>query len=380
MIPPSSTSMQSQKPEFGIVLMPFQCLSCWLLLAGVMLLGSGCAGIPFKNPLPVAEDVHAKKEKRREEIVKEYEEKRSQALYQAAITRLHQGDDAGCRQAVQQLLQLAPQHAAGRLLKAEDHLMRYELAEAQHEIQQVLKDSPEHPQALHAMGLVKEALGESEAAAEFFGRAAELAPDDQIVAMDYESSMDPDYSSPDIQPESNSQAALELENTNTKQKQIDTNSVKLVALRASDNPRTQTMLRKALLAIPARETEVAITQIQQAMELEPENFRIPQLFALEAIKTNHSEVACPILKASVTHFPQSAELYRLYGLALYRDQQYQASEQALREAVSLDNRDALAYFLLGQVLSRVGQTDQSQHFLTEAARLDPSLSAQTLTR
>ena len=370
-----STMQNSQHPA-----MTRRFLVAWIFCLGLMILGTGCAAIPLKNPLPIAEDVHAKKEKRREEIVKEYEAKRSTALYQSALTRLRQGDDAGCRQALEKLLELNPHHAEGRLLKAEDHLMRYELLEAQQEIDQVLNKAPEHPQALHAMGLVKEALGESEAAAEYFGHAAELAPEDPLVAMDYQTSMDPTYISHGVRPESAAPAGFDSVSNDSVSAQDHVQAVKLASERASQNTRVRVMLRRGLTAMHEGDTEVAITQVQQAMNLESENIWVPQLVALEAIKTNHPEVACPILKASVQQFPQSTELYRLYGVALYQDQQYAAAENALRKAVSLDNRNALAYFLLGQVLSRVGQSDQSQQCLTEAVRLDPSLSAQTLTR
>jgi len=221
---------------------------------------------------------------------------------------------------------------------------------------------------------VQEALGNGNEAAEFFGRAAELDPENPLVTLDYETSMDPNYSSAGVTPET-----LILSDNHARAEHRSGNShlsekTQLKLEQATTNPRTAAMLRRAMLALASGDRNVTLAEVRQATQLEPTNFRIPRQIALEAIKTNHSVVACEILADAVERFPQSAELYRLYGLALYQEQRLPAAEQALRKATSLDNRDALAYFLLGQVFLRMGSSDQAQHFLAEAGRLDPSLS------
>lgn len=341
----------------------------------------GCAGWKFKNPLPIAPDVHAKREERRAELVKEYEQKRALALLNAAQTRLQQGDEAGAKQSLNQLLALNPNHLEGRLLHAELLLMSYELEEAKQVVEGVLTEQPDQPQALHTMGLIEEALGQGEEAAEYFGRAAELAPEDPLVTLDYESTIDPRYSQPGAMPEKTALLDAQGNEISAASSVGDGSRVHLLSLeQATSSPRTVALLRRAMVAMTAGESDEAIAQLRQAMTLEPENLRLYRQVALEALRSNHPEVASATLQTALKQLPQSSELYRLYGLSLYRQQQFRPAEIALRQAVSLDNRDALAYFLLGQALARLGQADQSQEFLQEACRLDSSLSAQTQAR
>jgi len=267
------------------------------------------------------------------------------------------------------------------LLKAELHLTKYELEEAKQEIESVLAKSPQHPQALHSFGLIMEAMGNSEQAAEYFGRAAELAPSDPLVTLDYESSIDPRYSQPGFRPETSPTLDADGNEIAPVTTPGSVEPGRLLALeRVAGSARTAAILRRAMVAMSAGDSDTTIAQVRQALKIEPENVRLPRQVALEALRSNHPEIASAVLQSAVEQMTQSAELYRLYGLSLYRQQQYRPAELALRKAVSLDNRDALAYFLLGQALARLGQTDQSQAFLTEAARLDSTLSVQTQTR
>lgn len=352
----------------------------WLLLS-VLPFGSGCAGWKYKNPLNLPEDVHAQKEERRAEIIKDFEMKRSFALLNAAQARLGQGDEAGSREALDKLLKLSPDHVAARLMKAEIHLVNYQLEEARQEVETVLAKNPGNPQALHAMGLIKEASGNAEESADYFGQAAELAPTDPQITLDYESTIDPRYSQAGMRPEKWQGAEEEQSPENGPNATDKTTQIRLLAMeRAANSPRTAAILRRAMAAMAAGESDSAITQVRQAINLEPQNSRLPRQVALEALRSNHPEVASAILQTALDHLPQSGELYRLYGLSLYRQQQFRPAEIALRKAVTLDNHDALAYFLLGQVLARLGQSEQSQEFLKEACRLDSTLSAHTQTR
>jgi tetratricopeptide (TPR) repeat protein len=386
--------MNSPQPPRKLILKPIPvsglrradaCLAAWrplaLALACLLPPAAGCAGWNYSNPMNIPEDVHVQKEDRRAEIVKTFELKRGIALLNAAQTRLRQGDDTGAREAVNQLLKLAPENLAGHLLKAELHLLHYELEEARREVAFVLEKEPQNVQALHSMGLIEEALGHTEQSAELFGKVAELAPENPLLTIDYESMIDPRYSQAGEKPENEGSFEAEAREGLSPGEPGSGQQVKILALdRAACSPRTVAILRRAMAAMTAGESDSAIVQIRQALDLEPENSRLLYRVALEALRSNHPEIASAIMEPALEQLPPTSELYRLYGLSLYRQQQFRPAEIALRKAVSLDNRDALAYFLLGRALARLGQSDRSQEFLTEACRLDASLSVRTQTR
>ena len=303
-------------------------------LAGILLLllaSSGCAGWRFKNPITTTPDVREKRLARRAELIKDFEQKRAQALLNAAQTRLSLGDESGAREALRQLLEMAPDHADGRLLNAELHVLNFELERARLDVEAVLAQQPQHPRALHALGLILDALGDAEEAAEYFGRAAELAPEDALLTLDYESTIDPRFSRVGAMPEKSPPKFDGTSRANDRESFADYpaeafQSAQLLALeQAANTPRAAAMLRRAVHALRLGDRKLAIDQFQRAFEAEPQNERLARQVTLETLRANQPEVACAVLPAVLERWPQSSELYRLYGLSLYRHGQYDAA-------------------------------------------------------
>ena len=336
-----------------------------LVLLALMQLLCGCATfqLPKLPSLPgMPQDSAEKLRERKARVVAQYEEKRDQALLEAAQTRIHQGDEAGGRDALNQLLARQPEHVPGRLLSAELHLLRGEIEPAKAEVTQVLKASPNNPQALHAMGLALETAGDSKEAIEHYRRAAELAPDDEAIAMSYRAALDPDFSTPGKLP-----TAAQAGSTAASGDAMGA---------AAKTEKGAAAMRRAAAALGEGDESSAIQHVGRAAQLEPENYQIPRVAALQALRTEQAAAAGAILKPAVARFARSAELYRMYGLALYHQADYEAALAALEQAVALDNRDPLAYFLLGHALERLGRkSEASQHF-DRAGQLDPALAQQ----
>ena len=153
----------------------------WTLFLCAASTALGCAGLPISKVWTELPD--ARQSQEQQEMLAEYEQKRDQALFEAAQSRLAQGDEQTCRTLLDQLLQRTPQHRAGRLLKADLCLLDQQFAEAQSLVAGVLAEQPDDAAAQHAMGIVLAAQGKPEAAHAHFTRAAQAEPSNEIYAL-----------------------------------------------------------------------------------------------------------------------------------------------------------------------------------------------------
>jgi predicted Zn-dependent protease len=277
----------------------------------------GCANVQL--PAPMTGGISERRREREAELVREYEQKRNEAHYQAALSRWQQGDGEFSRTALEQLLARCPEHLEARLLLAEVYLGRNDPVAAKRQLEIVLADHPGDARAVDALALVDELLGgEKRADAEDWDQFDDLAA-------------------------------------------------------CAHTPPGREALRRAAAATRARQPAAARDELRRAMAVEPQNPQIPIRAALYALELNQPETAGMVLDEAVVRFPGSPGVHRLCGLTLYRQGDYEASQVAFQQALSLDNTDALSYFLLGHSLERVGQSEAAAQQFQQARRLDPTL-------
>jgi tetratricopeptide (TPR) repeat protein len=159
-------------------------------VSGIMLAASaaGCASGFF--PKPKAEDVAVAQEQRHEEVVAAFEEKRDQAQFQAAMIRWREGDAAACRELTEKLLARNPRHRGGRLLRAELNLIDEKPELALADIEKLVAEHPRDAEVCHMLALLFEATGKRAEALAHFERAAELAPESEVIVASYQAARD----------------------------------------------------------------------------------------------------------------------------------------------------------------------------------------------
>lgn len=165
-------------------------------LAIALLLGltTGCAALNLpqlkQEGQPDAQKKGRQQEpipaERKAEVLRDFEARRDQAEYQAALSRWNQGDNAGCRKTLKGLLSRSPGHLEGSLLLAELMLLEDQAAEAQTQIEKVLAEHPDDARVQHTMGLLLEAQGQTARATGYFERAATLDPENDVYALSLE--------------------------------------------------------------------------------------------------------------------------------------------------------------------------------------------------
>jgi len=153
------------------------------LLICSTLLSAGCASVQL--PAGVRPDFTRQKHKRENQAVREFEQHRDFAEYQAALHYWERGDEQDCRRQLDQLLQRNPDYVPARLLQAEVCLAQQRYAEALEEAQGVVDNQPQNAEAHHMMGLVLDAQGRFAEALEHYRRAATLEPDNELYRLGY---------------------------------------------------------------------------------------------------------------------------------------------------------------------------------------------------
>ena len=68
--------------------------------AAIVALSAGCSSLPFAKSI-FSGDVAGKRRQREQEVIRDFESRRDQAAYEAALARWEQNDPKGCREGVE---------------------------------------------------------------------------------------------------------------------------------------------------------------------------------------------------------------------------------------------------------------------------------------
>ncbi len=158
---------------------------CILLVLSAVL-HSGCAmpsfpKLPFnsKGPADGLRDPMA---------IREFEQRRDAANYKTALARWEHGDTAGCESMLVTLLRRNPEFSDARLTLADLYLETHRPDAAEQQLRTVLEAEPDNPQANHSLGLVLETKGNLAAAVVHLQKAAQLDPNNELYAINFQHS------------------------------------------------------------------------------------------------------------------------------------------------------------------------------------------------
>lgn len=319
------------------------------------------------------------------------------ATNEVAIAAVPAGDDAFAQllasrstsdaptfqRALNKFLAKEPRHIEAGILQAEIDLENGKDAEARDRMERMVIRFPENSQVRRACGLVYQAIGADERAAECLARAealerGETQDSTAIVPTEYEAELNeaaPVESSTletvTVSDEDVLTAApvvMEADELSPAAKAEATPEGVKEVLTAELTP--QQLFDRGVAELGLNEADAARASFEAAFAADSENTRLRSDAALKSLQSEQPELARTIAHEGARKFPQSAGLHRLHGMAALRLGHNQEAEAALRQSLSLDNSQALTYFLLGSVLDRLGKTDSAQWHLRQAAKLD----------
>ena len=292
-------------------------------------------------------------------------------------------DTSTFQRALGKFLAKEPRHIEAGILQAEVDLENGRDAAARDRMERMVIRYPNDAQVRRACGLVYQAIGAEERAAECLARADALERGDAndsatIVPAAYETDLEEAApaasSSVDIVAVSDEETltaapvVLEAEELRPTEAEVETPSEVKAVLTAELN--SQQYFDRGVAELGLNQVEAAKASFEAAIAADSENTRLRTDAALQSLQSEQPELARTIAREGARKFPQSAGLHRLHGMAALRLGHNQEAEAALRQALSLDNSQALTYFLLGSVLDRLGKSDSAQWHLRQAAKLD----------
>jgi tetratricopeptide (TPR) repeat protein len=367
-------------------------LAMSLLLMLALLGPSGCASWPqFQAPVP---DVKPLRKARSAQMLKEYEQHRDEAQYQAALSAWKQGNTETCRELIDTLLDRSPENRDGRLLLVQLQMLEQELPAARADADKLAQEFPDDAEVLHVQGLVCEAAGELELAEKCYQRAVEIDPKNETFAASLTSiaSAEPDEDAKDrpaVDPRSKGQSRVEGRlathddrESNAGEERIQrpgfpatsTSTAKSASSKSSENdlsqPSVEELFRRGEAALVADTPAAARCYFQRAIATAPDDESVAVSAAVAGLRHDQPEVAAELAQSALSRWPKSAALYRTLGMAEYRREHWQPAQAALRQALSLDNSHALSYFLLGCTLSKLGQDQEAERNFCHARQLD----------
>jgi tetratricopeptide (TPR) repeat protein len=324
--------MQNANFKLGIVI----CICCTLL--------NGCAAV--KLPKPTG-DIHPKRHRQHGDAVRQFEQRRDVAQYQAAMACWRMGDVVGCRGALEELARRSPCHLETRLALVDLYLFIDDHEGARLQAEQAAALAPQDARACHALGQALEAMGDFAGAGTQYERAIALDDKNEIYHLNLENL-----------------TAAAVASRPTSPKAVE--PARPVAVVPSSGPGA-VVSDSAPATVPAGKSA--------AISATPNTAAFAVAQAVQALQSNQHELSIRIVRDGIERFGDDAALYRTLGTAQYRQGDYPAAQVALRKAVSLDKSHPLSYFLLSATLRKLGEEEEAARCFSQAADLDPSLAA-----
>ena len=322
-----------------------------VLIGSLIVTVCSCAKIQL--PEPLVEDIAKRRETREQEAFRQFEIRRNEAEYQAALSRWNAGDAIGCRTMLMSLLGRSPRHLSANLLLSDLLITEGAIDTARQRLESLVRDYPDDARVHHSQGLAMEIMGQEEIARRHFERAAQLQPNDPLFAV----------SRPNSNENDNNRLAKENGSTSWRKDLLNS---------------AHTAAGQGLLLIAASRTRQtdALIHWEAAIQSEPDNQHIPIASCVYLIRLGRFKGAAILAETALHRFKASPSLLRILGTAQLLGGDFYQSQVACQQALSLDNSSALSYFLLGCTLLQLGQPDQAHWHFQQAQRLDPRFSEQ----
>ena len=242
----------------------------------------------------------------------------------------------------QQLLHLAGEHhRAGRVREAEE-LYR-----------QVLLENPNHPDALHGVGIIAMQVNKPELAAAYLGRAAQVAPNVAVFQFNQGEAW---------------MLIGDLQQATACYRQA-------IAIDPS-RPEPHATLGVALARM--QRFADAVTSLQKSIELGLDRAEVYQHLGNALLQIGNFPQAETSARKAVEKMPHSAECWQTLGEAIGNQDRAEEAVECFRKAISLKPDLAISHYALGMTLGRIGEVDEAIQLIQRAIALRPDF-AEALT-
>jgi len=325
---------------------------------------------------------------------------RDQLELRMALSLYRAGDSTAARDKLESALRRNPQHRSARLALADLLAEQQEFAVAENHLAELLATDPDDAAGHHAMGLLKQEMGDTERARYHLAQACRLAPGNRVFAKAQRALVGsprraaanpasvgvaiprPQVSGSGValasltQPAPTAAASISRNSAVTPMAPAAASKADAAAAAkrlhaVAKNETAAAEIAKALRAAQAGRPDAALTALVKAAEAEPDNPHIPTEGAIWFMRSGQTPAAIHLLLSTARRHPRSASLYRALGSAYFQQKAYKRAANALRRSLSLDSSNGLTYFLLGHALQKLGHVSEAERKFDRAAWLDP---------
>jgi tetratricopeptide (TPR) repeat protein len=160
----------------------------WLAIVWLSLVAAGCTNLNearqniARNQAP---DVGPIREKRTEELARDFDRNRDNAQFEAAASCWQRGDVEGSKTMLIQLLQRNPNYRRARFVLADIYLFNGDSKLAIDQLRQVVESNSNDPMAHYALAQVLDATGQRSEALEHYSKAMQLDPKNEVYSLSY---------------------------------------------------------------------------------------------------------------------------------------------------------------------------------------------------
>lgn len=297
----------------------------------------------WKLPEPPVPDVAPIRKERREDAVREFDERRNAAQFLAAQTSWRQGDQPRCREALEKVLDRDPNHRGALLLSADLALETERPQEAVDSLRRALSLDPRDAEIAYRLGLALETAGETAEAVPYLRQAAQTDPNNQ------------EYAAALAEAEQDLNPTAQAESPTGEPRRLDSPEIVQPAVPVVENNEAQVAAAPAREAEPARDPEFAAAladweadrvvecaqRLAKLLEHDPDHIEGNILQAEIELNGGQTAAALRRMDRLVLSFPRNFQVRQACGLVNEAAGNADKANLFFQEAEALAEADAL---------------------------------------
>jgi len=243
-----------------------------------------------------------------------------------------------------------------------EHQTRGDLLEAEAIYRQILEESPDHPDALHLLGVLAYQINDHEVAEDLIRHAISL--NDEVA--DYYNNLGEVLRATGklTEAEQNYQRALEIDpkhqNARNNLATIQNNTIEAITESESEPEEKNTRTDN----IKQEKTSLSPKDIEEKLQIGMTHQTHDELLEAEAIYRN-----------ILDEYPEHPDALHLLGVLALQINDYDVAEELITHAISINQEVADYYNNLGEVMRQSNRTDEAKKHYSKALEIDPAHQA-----
>lgn len=323
---------------------------------------AGChlADMPsWELPKPPVPDIAPLRKERKNDVVKDFDDRRNVAQFLSAETSWRQGDHKRCRESLEKVLERDPNHRGALLLSADLALETDHPQEAVELLRRAAALDSQDAEIAYRLGLALETVGETADAVPYLRRAAQADPNN------------PQYADALSEVEQQLDPANQTASTGVEPQRLDQPSEAELVVAAAPAPRSELdrdpEMAAALADWEANRVVECSTRLAKILNHDPDHVEGNILQAEIELNGGQTAAALKRMDRLVLGHPRNFQVRQACGLVNEAAGNVEKANLFFREAESLAEADALVTVAYQEPMAVDGTIDTTDSVGAEGA-------------